>query len=267
MNDRVIHIPGTRNLRDLGGYETEDGRRIKWRRIFRSGALGPLSDDGRASFSALGIRTICDLRTSTEREREPFAFQGLVAGEAYLSWDYDTVYEWRKAFEREPTPSSAREVMFALYEELPNRFADRFRSVFSRLAQDDTPLLFNCSAGKDRTGITAALILLALGVPRQTVIEDYAMSDKVVDFEHEVVRPRLESGESMAAGFAMIASLSPELRAPLLASDPAYLDHALTSIDQRHGSVSAFLENVSHIDADTIAAMRAHLLEPLPERQ
>jgi protein-tyrosine phosphatase len=105
------------------------------------------------------------------------------------------------------------------------------------------------------------MILLSLGVPRDIVIEDYALSDKVIDLEQEVVRPRLESGETVAGGFAEIAALTPELRAPLLASDPAYLDHALSIIEQQHGSVSAFLEKQAGIDSATVAAMRNHLLE------
>jgi len=225
--------------------------------VFRSGTLGPFSADDRARFASLGIKTVCDLRTSAEREHDPFAWDGL----AYFSWDYDTVHEWRKALEHERTPASARAVMFAVYENLPNRFVDRFAAVFGRLARGETPLLFNCSAGKDRTGITAAMILLALDVPRETVIEDYALSDKVIDLERDVVRPRLESGETMAGGFAEIAALTPELRAPLLASDPAYLDHALSSIERNHGSVIAFLEKQAGIDPATIAAMRDHLLE------
>jgi protein-tyrosine phosphatase len=255
--ERLVSFPGARNLRDLGGYATVDGRRVKWRRVFRSGTLGPFAASDRARFASLGIRTLCDLRTSTEREREPFAWDG----PAYLSWDYDTVHEWRKALAGERTPASARAVMLAVYENLPYRFADRFATVFGMLARDETPLLFNCSAGKDRTGITAAMILLSLGVPRDIVIEDYALSDKVIDLEQEVVRPRLESGETMAGGFAEIAALTPELRAPLLASDPAYLDHALSIIEQQHGSVSAFLEKQAGIDSATVAAMRNHLLE------
>jgi protein-tyrosine phosphatase len=230
---------------------------VKWRTVFRSGTLGPFAESDRAPFASLGIRTLCDLRTSQEREQEPFAWDGI----SYLSWEYDTVHEWRKALARERTPSSARAVMLAVYENLPYRFADRFAAVFGRLARGETPLLFNCSAGKDRTGITAAMILLALGVSREVVIADYAMSDKVVDLEREVVRPRLESGATMAGGFAEIAALTPELRAPLLASDPAYLHHALSLIERQHGSVESFLEQQSGIDAATIAAMRNHLLE------
>ncbi len=258
---RVITLFGARNLRDLGGYATEEGRRVRWRTLFRSGTLGPLDAGDRIVFAGLGIRTLFDLRTSGERAREPFAFDGLIAAEAYHSWDYDTVHEWRKALDSKRTPSAARAVMLAVYEALPDRFADRFTVVFRKLAQGETPLLFNCSAGKDRTGITAAMILLALGVPRDIVIADYALTDEVVNLERDVVRPRLEAGETMAGGFAEIAALSPELRAPLLASDPAYLDHALSGIERRHGGVLAFLERKSGIDSDTISAMRSHLLE------
>lgn len=256
-HERVISFSGARNLRDIGGYATADGRRVKWRKVFRSGTLGPFATSDRHRFASLGIRTLCDLRTSTERVREPFAWDNV----AYLSWDYDTVHEWREALAGERTPAAARAVMLAVYEHLPYRFADRFAAVFGKLARGETPLLFNCSAGKDRTGIIAAMILLSLGVPRSTVIEDYALSDKVVDLEREVVRPRLEFGETMAGGFAEIAALTPELRAPLLASDPAYLDHALSIVEQQHGSVASFLENQAGINSATVTAMRNHLLE------
>jgi protein-tyrosine phosphatase len=263
---RLITLSGARNLRDLGGYVTDEGRRVRWRTLFRSGTLGPFDAGDRVRFAGLGIRTLCDLRTSRERAREPFALDGLIAAQDYHSWDYDTVHEWRKALGSNRTQSAARAVMFAVYEALPDRFADRFTILFRMLAQGQTPLLFNCAAGKDRTGVAAAMILLALGVPREIVIEDYALTDKVVNLERDVVRPRLEAGETMAGGFGEIAALSPELRAPLLASDPAYLDHALSSIERRHASVFAFLEKKSGIDSDTISAMRSHLLEDLDAR-
>jgi protein-tyrosine phosphatase len=258
---RIIREAGVRNLRDLGGYETADGGRIRWRTLFRSGTLGPFHESDLAVFRALGIRTVCDLRTQTERAREPFVFDGIVATESYLAWDYDTVHEWASAFGEAPSPATARKVMFEVYEALPGRFADRFGTIFRKLAAGETPLLFNCSAGKDRTGITAALILTALGVPRATILEDYAMSDKIVDYEREVVQPRLAAGESAAAGFAAIAALPPSVRAPLLASDPDYLDHALTHIERTHASIERFLAEVAGIDATLIAQTRRRLVE------
>jgi len=260
-SQRIVRIEGARNLRDLGGYETADGGRVRWRMLFRSGTLGPFDDKHLATLQALNIRTICDLRTNTERRREPFAFNDLVAAESYLAWDYDTVHEWARSFGRDPSPATARRVMFEVYESLPGRFADRFGTIFGKLAAGETPLLFNCSAGKDRTGITAALILTVLGVPRATVLEDYALSDKIVDYEREVVQPRLAAGDSAAAGFAEIAALPPFVRAPLLASDPDYLDHALAHLERTHGSIERFLDEAGGANVALIAETRKRLIE------
>lgn len=136
---RLIPLEGGRNFRDLGGYLTSDGRRVKWRKLFRSGSMAGLTAADYGSLSSLSIKIVCDLRTAQEIEAE-------------LS-----------------TPKMARAAMIQGYRRLPFEQVPAHRELFRRLAAGDVPLVFNCSAGKDRAGTAAALILSALGVLRDAL--------------------------------------------------------------------------------------------------
>ena len=150
-----------------------------------------------------------------------------------------------------------RDAMVALYGNMTDRFTPHFKDMFARLVEGKAPLAFNCSAGKDRTGIAAALVLLALGVPRETVLEDYALSDTVVDYEaaYKTAPPNLKPQEGP---YAFLAQLPKDVRAPLLKSDPAYLSAALQKIETEFGSIEAYLDQklgVSQADLEKLRSL------------
>jgi len=182
---RVLPLEGGRNFRDLGGYSAEDGRSVRWGLLFRSGAMTQLTPSDYEYLAPLGIRVICDFRTTGEREDEPTIWQAEPAPR-FMNWDgvipYDELPLNAALRSQNATQEMIHEAMAGLYRAIPYVYSDRYRDLFLVLGSGEAPLAFHCSAGKDRAGIAAALLLTALGVPRETVIDDYALSDTVVDW-------------------------------------------------------------------------------------
>ena len=253
--ERLLPLEGGRNFRDLGGYQTADGKRVKWGKLYRSGTMAHLTTNDYEYLGKLGIRVVCDFRSTQERATEPNKWQE-VAGLDYWSRDYAATFgELRKLLASNPTGESAKAAMASGYRELPFEQALSYRELFKRLAANEVPLAFNCSAGKDRAGTAAALILSALGVPRDIVVEDYALSDKLVDF-----RAAYTSGNKDGRAGAM-AQMQPEVVQAVLSSDPDYIRAALDEIESRHGTIEGYLRDVLGIDTEELAAIRRELLE------
>jgi hypothetical protein len=149
---RLVTAEGRFNFRDIGGYKTEDGRITRWGRVYRSGMMAHFTDAGHAAISKLGIRLICDLRTTREREEAPTRWQD--AGVAdYWARDYDLSRgELSRMMESEDNAADeVRNAMIGNYRKLAFEQAESYRHLFARLAEGHLPLVFNCSAGKDRT--------------------------------------------------------------------------------------------------------------------
>src|SRR5262249_3642708 len=142
------------------------------------------------------------------------------------------------------TADFVRSMMSSFYQQMPTRYREAYRELFARLVRGDIPLVFNCSAGKDRTGVAAALVLSALGVPRAGSLNDYALSEPCVDFMAEIAR---DDGQNTGHGqapsdFSRFRKLPREALQTLMRSDPVYLEAMLTSLDTSHGGVLPFLD-------------------------
>lgn len=258
---RVLDLEGGVNFRDLGGYRTSDGRMVKWERLYRSGSPADLTEQDMAILAKRGIRSVCDLRSSDERAAEPSPFAAAAAGDntlGYYTRDYAmSMGDLGKVLTGpDASPAATRAAMMASYTQIPNMQRENLAEMFRLLAAGRTPLAFNCSAGKDRTGIAAALILIALGVPRETVLADYALSDKLVDY-----RAQLQQGAAKSQGYAMLARLPYELVEPLMVSDPAYLESALAELERQYGSIDRFLERELGLTAEHKERIRVALTE------
>jgi protein-tyrosine phosphatase len=255
---RVLPLEGGVNFRDLGGYRTDDGRITRWRVLYRSGSPAGLTDKDMAELARRGIRTVCDLRTAEERAAEPSPFAAAGNDIAYWTRDYAADGGDLMAVLGGPDASAARSraAMIAFYRELPEAHAPAFRQMFAYLAQGRVPLAFNCSAGKDRTGMAAALVLSVLGVPRETIIADYALSDDLVDYKAQIAE-----NAKTDSPYAALAQLPWEVVEPLLASDPAYIESALGAIADEHGSVDAFIEQ----ELGVTPAMRSAIIANLTD--
>jgi protein-tyrosine phosphatase len=258
---RVLSLQGGRNFRDLGGYATADGRRIRWGRVFRSGVMSYLTDHDHDYLKPLGIRTVCDFRTLRERQREPIRWGSDRVD--ILEWDYDARNVSLRAYLTDApfSPDAARATMKALYRKIPVIFKTQYAALFDRLASGELPLVFNCSAGKDRTGLAAALFLLSLGVSRDQVMADYVLTDSVVDLEKELFA-RSRGSVALGDDHSYLRNVGHEARSPLLKALPEYLDAAFEQLDTDHGSVPDFLRNVLGVGDDKLELIRARLLEP-----
>mgnify|MGYP000027916901 CR=1 FL=1 len=180
---RVLPLEGGRNFRDLGGDKAEGGQTEAWGKICRSGVMPGLAPADYDYLGGLGIQVICDLRTAEERAHEPtdwtagpaetLTFPDREPGNASL---LGAVFE-----KPDLTPADVRQSMTGFCRETLVRQDAGSTAMFDALAGGQTPLAFHCSAGKDRTGVGAALLLSAPGVPGPLIIEDYVQSDKLVD--------------------------------------------------------------------------------------
>ena len=223
---RLPGLQGASNFRDLGGYPGRDGRPLRWRRLFRSDHLGELTAADRETLRTLGVTRAFDFRGTQERAAQPYALPGLTQHSLAIE---PTVAQNMAALSAAGTALSA-ERMVALMEELYRRLVDdeaaRFAQWFGHLLDDDAPLVFHCTAGKDRTGVAAALLLLALGVPREVVEQDYLLSNRVYR------RPA-----TAGAG----GTVPEEALAVLWSVQPRFLQAALDVIDSRDGGMQRYL--------------------------
>lgn len=254
--DRVLRLEGVRNFRDLGGYVTGDGCRVRWRRLFRSASLGSLTPRDHATLDRLGLRAVFDLRATDERAKEPVRWSG---GPGPRLLDHDYLLDLSVLSQVLPRPDAdveaARGAFRALYSSLPARFVPAYRGLFAALLQGEAPLAFNCSAGKDRTGVGAALVLAALGVPRATLFEDYLLSN-----DHYRPGPEIAAAMSGRHGDWLL-KLRPEMMQVMLLVDASYLEAAFAAIERDHGSVEGYLEQSLGVDR----AAREYLRERFTE--
>ena len=208
--ERVINPEGTTNFRDLGGYAAYDGRLVAWRTLFRSDSLDRLTEKGVEAYLTPGIRTVVNLRSeNTEAEDVP----GVVSAVrmVYLPWDMKGAIE--------DVPQTYRNFV---WDNL-----NVFREVFLLLAdKENLPLLFHCAAGKDRTGVLAAVILKSLGVGDEIICADYVLTEKL-NPEWRVSRDNIE----------------------------AALDEVV-----RFGGIEPFLSEHVHIDPSVLKGVRENLL-------
>lgn len=257
---RMVALQGGRNFRDLGGYSAADGRRVKWQQIYRSGTLTYLTDADHLELGPRSIRTICDLRSNSERIAEPAGWRAkdIVS----LTWDYETSLLHIPGMKHPPsfTAERARAGMIDLYTRLPDAMSELYARLFAALADGRTPLLVNCAAGKDRTGVAVALVLTALGVPRETVLEDYILTNRVAHLHQEIQR-RPGTGVGLGDGVSLLRDISSEARLSLLDASPQYLNATFDSIDRRYGSISHYLQLRLGMTPDRLQALRMHLLE------
>jgi protein-tyrosine phosphatase len=183
---RILPLETMLNTRDLGGYSVKgstDGRkkRVKWGLLYRSGELYDNTEGDRQFLEKLGIRTLVDFRSEEEKKAAPEILPTTVRQLVELPIDagnlMGTIYSAAAGWSYAATAEGARAEMQSLYTARPDEAIPKYRVLFSLLADpENAPLLFHCTAGKDRTGLAAALLLHALGVDRETMFEDYLLS-------------------------------------------------------------------------------------------
>jgi len=259
---RLLPLEGGRNFRDLGGYETQDGRTVKWGQVFRSGTMHELTDGDYEYLSSVGIKVVCDFRAAQERASEPTAWRAGAVDYVYFP---DPATDpggnfMQVLFEPNVTPEMVADAMAKGYPTIAKEQAPAYTEMFDRLAAGEIPLAFNCSAGKDRAGTGAALLLTALGVPRETVVADYALSETYVDYMAEFTGSADEP-VSTDSPYAYLAKMPPELLSPLMRSDPRYIETTFQTLETEYGSVMNFIETELGVTKAELQSIRSALLE------
>lgn len=232
---RLVALDAVHNFRDLGGYEMGDGRTIGWGRLFRADGLNRLTDTDLDVMDALGIRTVVDLRSSAELdqhghypfERHPVAFHHLSIMDA----------TWQNVEIPEVTDNEQGTIDFLTwaYRDMLAAAADRFANAFRLLAVPGAaPAVFHCAAGKDRTGILAALILGGLGVSHDVIVADYAVTEAgMTRMRAWVAEHHPEMVERMG-----------ETPSFMMAAHPTAMRNVLDGLVAEHGSVREYLSSI-----------------------
>lgn len=248
---RFISLEGAQNFRDIGGYRAQDGRTVKYRLLYRSGTLGGLTAAGQARFDSLGTVAVVDLRTTSERQGDANGVW-LKARPGYWSRDYGASYgDLAHAF-GDPAKLSAAamsEMVAQFYRGMIKEQAPSYRVLFARLISARGPVVLNCTAGKDRTGIASALVLTALGVPYPAVREDFLLSNVGID---------VAALQKTIGG--PLANLPADVVRPLLGVDGANLDAAFDQMRRDYGSVENYLARELGIGPKEIARLRKRML-------
>lgn len=254
--ERVLSFQGGCNFRDIGGYRTQQGSTTRWGKVFRTGVLTYFTDADHAPLMNLQVRAICDLRRAEEREREPTRWPDTTTNG--LFWDDGVVTPTVRglAANRPRTAEGMFDTMVELYRALPAWMGERIGGMFSAIAKGDVPLVVHCAAGKDRTGIAVAVLLRSLGVPEQTVIEDYLLTNTSGNFE-EFIRSRQQAQLGVADNHTPLLSMPEDMRRVLFSADAAFLEAAFEHI----GDVALYLEKTAKVSRETQDRVRAALLE------
>lgn len=254
---RRLPLDGAHNARDLGGYASAEGRSVRWGVLYRSDALADLSDDDVAYLTRLRLRQVVDFRSQQERERDPDRLPAALP------------VAWRPIFGEALDPQELRDRLLSgdaravemarMLVEGNRAFVTDFAPVYASFLRDladpeNLPVLFHCTAGKDRAGFAAALALLAVGVPRETVMQDYLLTNGYS-----------ESATGRMLLVLRVASLfrtDPDDVRPLFEARREYLQAAFDTIDDTYGGTSAYLRDGLGLDDPTLARLRENLLEP-----
>ena len=242
---RVIELEGCLNFRDLGGYPTADGRRVRWRRLFRSDGLHVLTAaDIRRLRDELQIGDVIDLRSSAELRIDG---RGLLQREA-IRFHHLPLFDGANV-------SADREAAAAL--NLADRYfllAEFAREAIARvvtvLAESSAPAVYHCAAGKDRTGVVSAVLLGALGVRDEVIVADYAATQENLD----AIVARLMATEGYRS---MLEALPPDT----LHAEPATMIDLLTRIRERYGSMAQYL-SAAGVPRETLERLAESTLEP-----
>jgi protein-tyrosine phosphatase len=247
--ERRLPFEGVLNFRDLGGYRTASGGRTKWGQVFRADSLHHLTPSDHALFEGLGLRVIYDLRTDRERVQRPNAVRDadeprsvslpLIAANAL---DSETLAERLKDGER---------FLLKVYQGMVSNSARVFGELLSGLTKaDGLPAVFHCAAGKDRTGMTAAILLTVLGVSEADVLDDYELTSR-----HRSEQRREEIMSSLEQ-----LGLAPEIAAGLLSTPRWVMETVMTEIRTKYGSVEGYLLGPVGMTAGSIAELRRLLV-------
>lgn len=238
--NRHLRLAGTRNLRDIGGYVTRDGRTTRWRMLFRSDCLDRLPSTSQAKLLALGVRTIIDIRDPDELRARPNVFAG----------SQQVTYRWRPLWDGPPPDGTVPDLSGGYRRELDLR-GEQLADICRELLQSEAlPALIHCAGGRDRTGVVVALLLALLDVPSEVIVTDYALSSTCLRTAY-MEEWKNDGGHQQrsAEEFAYLWDTTPDRMAM-----------TLEYMDQRWGGAAPFL--MQHgLTGPELTQLRTHLTD------
>lgn len=255
---RLLPLEGGSNFRDVGGYKTEDGYTVSRGVIFRSGAMTSLTPADMDYLQQFNFQTIVDFRSSEERVLYPNPW-AVAANIDVVARDYSIIPSLKSLGTSTDRASSIAQA----YPNMLVNIEPQLQALVTRLLEGKTPLVFNCSAGQDRTGTTAALLLTVLGVSKDTVIEDYLLSTDFRQTANEHGDVDLEKAAETNEFAKMMLRFSKGHEGPsrpnsLLTPDGRpFLDFTLEWIDTEYGSVEGYFEKQLGFSSADIEKLRA----------
>lgn len=259
---RQVPLDGQANFRDIGGYMTSDGRTMKRGLVYRSGRLPRLTDDDVAKLEQLGIRTVVNFLTAEEIEASGENRLPRDAREILLPIETDdglvgAVLEARKRGDFSKVPADLNpEIHRILVDEARIQYA----SLFKVIAHSDAPIVFHCSHGIHRTGTAAAILLWGLGVPWETIREDYLLSNA---YRKSEVEHRLAQLRELAARNQNVSPDNVDMTNinAFYILEGRYIDAARDEILSEYGSVAHYLADGLGLSDSEIETLRRRLLE------
>lgn len=243
--DRKLPFTGAFNFRDLGGYRARAGQTVRWRTLYRADALHRLPDDELDHLAVMGVRTVLDLRTNHEVERGRIQADHLGIVHLHLPL---LVSVWKQEdLDSEAAPEL---VLGRRYTEMLDAGAPAIAQALRTLADPaQVPAVFHCAAGKDRTGVLAALVLALLGVDEDTILGDYALT---TDAMHQILaRYRAENPRP---DNAMVEQPTPYMAAP-----PGAMAYFLDHVRREHGSMIGYVRSIG-VELEVVEDLNANLL-------
>lgn len=257
--DRIISLEGGQNFREVGGYPTGDGGRLRRGLLWRSARLDDLTAADVDRVQALGIATIADLRRPSERALNPTSGR-LLARVRLLAWDSHGLRDERlqqQLFKPNADNDHYFGAILDLYRMIAEEHAIHLRDLIQAVAEGALPVLVHCAAGKDRTGIAVALVLELVGVEREYVLADYAKTDQLLDWDRLTAAAALGTG----AGQSWLEQLDPAALKLLFRSDRRYLEAAFDDLTTRYGSLTNFVIDRLGVHPETLERLRHRLVE------
>lgn len=245
-SERVIHLKGTTNTRDLGGYQTSDLGTVRWGQIIRSDKLSRLTDNDFQKLEEMGLKTVIDLRTQKEHDQSPTLWKGDNPPRFFHFPVGDSNNEWftaqRKMMKRNRfTEEQSLEHMTDGYRMILEEGTESYRKLMKVvLDESNWPVLIHCNAGKDRSGVGVALILEALGVDRETIMDEYLLTNEISRIEDKAVFLSRES-KNASRGNRFSKGTPASAWLPIVGVRAQMLETFYASVDEKYGSMDAYL--------------------------
>jgi protein-tyrosine phosphatase len=262
QNAHLLSLQGIENFRDVGGYQTDDGRCVRWGKIFRCGHLMQMTEIDGELLESLAIKAIFDLRTPPERQSFPTAWQCALQPEihtidVHAEGDDPKADLFQLILDGQISQDDVRSHMLGDYALMPYQFAPMLKKICQHLlATPEGGIVMHCTAGKDRTGLVVGLLLALLGVPEKSIYEDYLLSNEGFSCREKLEHMVATFGHKVENIDACMAVLK-----PLIQVEDDYLKTALDAIDKQSGSLQRYFEKTLELTTQQRESLQALLLQ------